>query len=186
MIAKIYRDPLFGLKIAPLSLSYFLILRWLLVGMHTLAALEHSFRSLLLDAVILLFFVFLFVVETLASLHVFFASDGLLGWIVVDVGSKRNRLLQYHLIWGERLETNRKSVDLISFHPFLLPRLPDLAIRITLSILAAVFLLSDLLEWIVKMLKLILFVAQLVVESTGHLELLLLVGLDWSGFFCVH
>lgn len=36
------------------------------------------------------------------------------------------------------------------------------------------------------MLKLVLFIAQLVVKSTGDLEFLLFVGLDWSGLLCAH
>lgn len=36
------------------------------------------------------------------------------------------------------------------------------------------------------MLKLVLFIAQLVVKSTGDLEFLLFVSLDWSGLLCAH
>lgn len=98
LVWDVYGNTLSWGKLGLLVVSVLLGLRWLVVGMHAFAVLKRLGLLLFLglDAVFLLlgFFSFL-VVEALAGLHIFFAPDGLLGWIVVDIGSKRSHLLHF-------------------------------------------------------------------------------------------
>ena len=100
----------------------------------------------------------LFVVETLTGLDVLLTADGLLSGVIVDVRSERNDLLHFQFIGGEGFEADGKVVDLIPFRPFLFFWFLDLAVRVALSILAAVFLLPDLLERKVEVLELVFLI----------------------------
>ena len=96
LVAEVYGNSLSWGWFALLLISICLGL-WLMVGMHAFAVFKGLLLLLLgLDAVFLLLWLLsVLVVETLTGLHVFLASDGLLGWVVVDIGSKRNHLLHF-------------------------------------------------------------------------------------------
>ena len=126
------------------------------------------------------------VVEALAGLDVLLTVDGLLSGVIVDVGRKRNDLLHLQFIRGEGFKADGKVVDLIPFRPLLFLGFLDLAVGVALSVLAAVFLLPDLLERKVEVLKLVFLIVQLVVEGAGHLKFLLLLCLDGRGLLCAH